>query len=275
MGNQLLNASKGVDFAAVVTASGGPFTGSEGLAAVVWAGQDQAPLATPAAAWFNHAAGTIALSLASSALAAIEPARYRIRVDRSDGSASLWDGFLELDAGPGASSSLSTYCSFEDLTDRASWVEKLQAKTDLAGAMRQRYLARRWFEDLLHRHYRNGAGMIQDYAFVPGISFGGAYGPGLLWRDGRRSAELQAWLDAGRLDVTEQVKDACACYAIALLCDRQVSPGKDDNGYAGAARKYFARAEAIAADITAEVDSDGDGTNDLVIRLGSYDTLEG
>ena len=94
------------------------------------------------------------------------------------------------------------------------------------------------------------------------------------WRDGRRSTDLQGWLDANLLSVTDPIIDAVSLYAIAL-CERQVTPAKDDTGFGAAVASIFARAEATAADITAEIDTNDDGIIDTVIRLGSTDTLDG
>ena len=272
----LLAAARGIAAPFVITLRddlGNPvttYTGAEALAGVVWAGADQAPALSLAPAWLSASAGTIAVPLSASSTAILGAGRYRVQLKLADNSADLYEGFLEVSDSAGTAQAPTSYGSFDDLLDRAPWVEKLQRPTDLAGFARQRYLARNWFEDLLHRHYRGPSGFSTDYQFGASL-----FGPLDVYRDGRRSAELQGWLDANRLDVTPSVIEAVTYYALALLCDRQVTPSKDDNGYAASARKFFSRAEAAAALITAEIDSDGDGLNDLTIRLGSFDTLEG
>jgi hypothetical protein len=248
------------------------YTGAEALAGSVCAGRDSAALITLAPTWLSAIAGTITLPIAAADTADLDVGRYLVQVKLADDSAELYEGYLDVEYSPGSAAALTSYGGYQDLLDRAPWLEKLQKPTDLAGFAKQRSLARKWFESLLHRHYRGDGGPSTDFAFVPGISFGGLYD---YYRDGRRSADLQGWLDADRLDVTEDVIEAVSCYAIALVCDRQVAPAKDDGGYAAAARKYFSRAENAATDCTCEVDSDGDGTNDLTIRLGVADTLEG
>jgi hypothetical protein len=254
-------------------------TGAEALTTTVWPGGSAAPSFAPATTWVSPAAGTITIAITSAQTVGLDPGRYQLLTRVTPPGGDPVDGYAcTLDvaafAGAGAGAAPTSYGSFADLLDRAPWLEKLQRPTDLAGFARQRHLARKWFEDLLHRHYRGASGLLGDFAFVPGLSFGGRPGDAISYRDGRRSSDLQSWLDAGGLDVTEQVIDAVSCYAIALLCDRQIAPGKDDNGYPAAAARWFARAEDAALNITAEIDTNGDSVNDLTIRLGTYDTLE-
>jgi hypothetical protein len=251
------------------------YTEAEGLAGTVRIGRDSPALIVLAPVWLLASAGTITVIITSGDTATLDTGRYLLELHLADDSADLYEGFLDVTYSAGTAAALTSYGAYSDLLDYAPWLEKLQRPTDLAGFARQRYKAREWFEDLLHRHYRGTSGISTDFAFVPGISFGGLYGGGVLWRDGRRSTDLQGWLDSNLLLITDQVVEAVSLYAIALLCERQVTPGKDDTGYGAAARKYFARAEAVAADISAELDTDNDGKTDTVIRLGSTDTLDG
>jgi hypothetical protein len=164
------------------------------------------------------------------------------------------------------------------LTDRAKWVGQLKGATDSAGFIDQRAMARQWFEDILQRHYRSNTWLNADYNFVPGISFGGRWAAGMQgvpFRPGTRSGELQNWLDADRLDVTGQVVEAVACYAISLIAETEISPTKDPSQYAQFGTRFAARADSAVAGITAELDTDGDGVNDVWIRLGIADQLEG
>jgi hypothetical protein len=248
------------------------YTGAEGLTGTVRVGRDTTPLIVLAPTWLDATLGTIALPIPGAVTRDLETGRYLVQIALADGSADLFEGFLQVNYSPGTAAALPTYGSYGDLLDRAPWIATLQKNTDLAGFARQRNQARAWFEDLVHRHDRGGSGLSTDFAFVPGISFGGEFGMG--YRGGGKSRELQTWLDAGRLDLTTQVIDAVSCFAIALVCQRQISSAGSD-GYERAARKWFAMAEAVAQMITAEIDSNGDGVNDYTISLNSHDTLEG
>jgi hypothetical protein len=277
--SDIIRVSQGLGSAWTITAraeDGTPYTGfagTEPLSASVRVGRDQPVLFTLSPSWLDHTQGTVTLPIPGSSTAAVLPGRYLLDVFLTDLTADLYEGFLEVQYSAGAAAALVSYGSFADMVDRAPWIEKLQRDTDLAGFARQRYLARRWFEDLLHRHYRYDNGLSTDFQFVPGISFGGWWGN--YYRTGKRSVQLQTWLDSNFLFVTDPVIDAVSHHAIALLCDRQVTPGKEDSGYGQAAAKYHARAEDTAMNITAELDTNGDGKSDVLIRLGSADTLVG
>jgi hypothetical protein len=278
MGGEILKIQQGMSSTWVVTArqtDGTPFTqftGDETLAASVRPGQDDPPTFTLTPTWLDASGGTITLPIPGASHTNVPPGRYLLDIYLADKSADLYNGFIEIEWSAGAAASLPVYGSFRDMTDRAPWIEQYQSETDLAGFARQRNQARAWFDDLLQRHYRYSGGLSQDFHFVPGVSFGGCYAT--YYRDGRRSGDLQGWLDDDRLDVTAQVIDAVSCYAIALVCDREMAPCKDD-GPGAFARKFYRRAEEAAGLITAEIDSDDDGVNDLTIRLGISDTLEG
>lgn len=251
------------------------YDGTEPLITTVWPGGGRVATFTANTLWVLPAEGTITIEIDDTITATMTPGRYQLLTRLDDGGVLVDAYFCTVDIteGPGVGLALPVYCTFADLLDSAPWLEKLQRDTDMAGFEKQRNAARKWFDNLLQRHYRGGTGLSLDFTFIPGISFGGSQGYG--YRDGRRSRDLQTWLDADRLDVTDAVIEAVTCYAIALLCDRQVTPGKEDTGYADKAMDFYRQAEYAAQDITAEIDTNGDGVNDITIRLGIADTLEG
>lgn len=248
------------------------YLGTEDVAAVVWAGDEQAPIADAAsAAWLSAAAGTITVTLGGAATSGLVPGTYLCKLE-VDG-AKVFVARLELEDAPGSGTARTAKITLRHLRKFYAKVDKLIAQTEDPTALEARADAWDWFQDLLHRHYRCGAGPSTDYAFVPGISFGGLY-PFGYYRDGRRSKELQDWLDADRLDLTTPVLDAMACFALAQICGGQVAPD-DSKGWSQFAARFAVMAETTASSITAEIDTDGDGVNDLTIRLGVADTLEG
>ncbi len=282
MADTIPTVAQGISASFVATvrnAAGDAYTGyagTESLAGTVRTGRDAEPLIVLAPVWLDHTAGTITVPFPAADTADVEPGRYLLELHLDDDSADLFEGFVEITFSAGTAAALASYATFGDMLDVAPAVEKFQRSTDLAGFARQRFKARRWFEDLLHRHYRSGGGIATDFAFGA-IGWAG-YGRGpVVYRDGRRSADLQTWIDADRLDVTEAVVDAVTAYAVALVYDRQAMSvlGDASATFAALARKFFARAEDGVANISAEIDSNGDGRNDVVIRLGLADTLEG
>ncbi len=262
------------DFALqIVDRFGAPFTtytGTEVLTGTVRLGADFPAIFTITPTWITANAGTIAVVIDGDDTEDLDVGRYLIQITLADLSADLYEGWLEVTYSPGAAVALVSYGSHQDMLDMAPGVEKFARPTDLAGYAKQRQIARRWFEDLLHRHDRGLSGLATDTAFG-----WGAVGYSLGYRDGRRSPQLTAWLAADALVVTDQVVAAVTAHAVAQLYDRQASMVSDGASFAAQARKFFARAENAASGITAELITDGGSVTNYVIRLGSADTLEG
>lgn len=255
------------------------YTGTETIVANFWAGDSTAPIAsvvTPT--WDSAAAGTIILAVSGAATADLEPGTYDLEL--LIGGRPVWRGQISLEPAPGTGTGRTAKVTLRHLRKFYRAVDKVLANQLMADdptALEARADAWDWWCDLLHRHYRLSGTPWSDTSFGPlvfGVA-GNPYGTAVLRRDGRRSAELQGWLDAGRLDLTTPTLDAMASYALAQLLGGMVSGGEDKQGYAALAARFAGRAEAIACTVAAEIDSDGDGTNDLVIRLDVADTLEG
>jgi hypothetical protein len=178
------------------------YTGSEALTVQTWTGEDAAPLAGVAtAAWAAAGQGTVDVTISGTATASLEPATYRLKLLVA--GADAYEGMLEIGWSPGSATAPSViYCSYRDLKALVPTLEKLRSKLeDQAGYLDQRIAATDWFQDLVHRHYRGCGGVASDFAFGPWL---GGYGPfgSQVFRPGTRSATVQGWLDAGRLDVT-------------------------------------------------------------------------
>lgn len=281
MDNEKIYQGRDATLTATLGAEGGcaytSYAGTETITAILWAGDQVEPITGVAtAAWLSAAAGTIAVTIAGSGTTTLEPGTYDLELEI--GGASALRAQLELLPSAGTTAGRTARVTLQHLRKFYRSIDRLLSRPDFADdptGLEARADAWDWFCDLLHRHYRGSSGLSTDYQFVPEISFAGAYGMTLLYRDGRRSAELQGWLDAGRLDLTTPVLDAMACHALAQILGGMVTGGDDKSGYDKLAARFAAMAEAKASTITAEIDSDGDGTNDTVIRLDVADTLEG
>jgi hypothetical protein len=250
------------------------YAGTEAIAATVRLGENFPALFAPTLAWISGPDGTIAVTVLGSSTATLDIGRYWLELHLADDSADLFEGWLEVTYSVGVAPALVTYGSYQKMLDMAPGVDKFQRATDLAGFAQQQNDARRWLEDLLHRHHKGPTGWPTDTSF-------GWIGLGPIspvgYRDGRRSSWLQTQLDAGALVVTDPIVEAVTAYAVASLYDRQASSVSDGENFARQARKFFARAENTAANITAEVlvDPDTPQCRHIVIRLGSVDTLDG
>jgi len=255
------------------------YTGSESIAATVRLGEDYPALFAPTVAWISGPGGTIAVTVLGTSTAGLDVGRYWLELHLADDSADLFEGWLEVTYGVGTTTGLVTYGSYQSMLDIAPSIEKFQRATDLAGFARQQDEARHWFDDLLQRHHKGHDDLSTDYT-IGWVGFGSG-GPcrstAVGWRDGRHSHWLQTQLDAGGLYVSRRVLEAVSCYAVALIYDRQASAVSDGAAFAAIARKFFGRAENVAANITAEVvvDPNTSSYRRVVIRLGSIDTLEG
>lgn len=248
------------------------YTGTEPLVGTVSAGRDEPALAALVPVWNDAPAGLFNLPIPGAVSQALAAGTYHVQVRIADGSADLWEGLLTVGYSPGSATPRKVYCQLRDLVKRFPSIRGLLGGTDDPTGSEARADAREWFEDLLQRHFRGGYGLNTDFHFIPGLSFGGSYFGSELYRPGIKSQVLQGWLDADRLDVTPQVVECCAYYALALVCDQQ--PERKENSYSASARKFFGRAEDAAGLLTAEIDSDGDSVNDVWIKLSIADTLE-
>jgi hypothetical protein len=256
------------------------YLGTEAIAATVRIGQNYPALFAPTLAWISGPLGTIEVTVLGTSTAGLDIGRYWLELHLADDSADLYEGALEVTYSAGAATGLVTYGSYQSMLDIAPAIEKFQRTTDLAGFARQQDEARHWFDDLLQRHHRGHDGLSTDYT-IGWAGYGWGSGPcrstWVGWRDGRHSHWLQTQLDAGGLYVSRRVLEAVSCYAVALIYDRQASAVSDGAAFAAIARKFFARAENVASNITAEVtvDANTPSCRRIVVRLGSIDTLEG
>lgn len=213
--------------------------------------------------------GQIAMSVSAAQSASLAPATYAIQVTVAPVGTSLniivFEGSLKILASPGTAVLPPTYCTVDDMKIYAPWIEDLQdLKTDVAGFLSQRGRARTWFEDLIHRHYRYGGGISrQQNLLIGGMGKTG-------YRTGMRNPFVVAALANNSLIVTDQIKEANARYAIALVCDGQVGL---DNPYRQKAEDYFYAASNIAQQTTCELDTNNDGFTDMVVDLGICDVL--
>ncbi len=255
------------------------YAGTEPITATVWPGDEQAPILSVAVAeWLEADAGSIDVAISVSA--SMVPATYVVKLEIAN--AAVFKARLEVGESSAATTARTAHVTLRHLRKHYARVDKLLSATDDPTALEARADAWDWLVGLLHAHYRGGSGLATDFAFVPGLSFGGLGWPLGLYRDGRRSAVLEGWLnptpteDDPRttwLDLTTEVLDCMACYALAQICGGQVD-AEDKKGYGAFANRFAARAELLATTIIAEIDSNGDGVNDVTIRLGSADTLE-
>lgn len=243
------------------------YDGTQPLSCTVWPGGARAASFSPTAAWTRPEAGTLTIAIAAAQTSGLEPGRYRLllRLDDAGTTVDAYECSLDIAAQPGTGPEPKSYGDYNDLLKYGrSWLRQLATDDDEAGFAEQRARARTWIEDLAHAHYR-----VASMAMVVGNQ---ALGPR---RSGARSQWLQDQLDADKLMVTDQVREAAAKKALAYVCEGQVGPTEASAAYARLARMYHGQADYLATCLTLSLDTDGDGFPDVNIDLSCTDPMYG
>jgi hypothetical protein len=243
------------------------YAGTEPLATTVWPGGSLAPSCTPATAWVSPpSAGQISFTVSAAQSAALAPGRYRVLSDLTDAGVIVpcYQATLDVLSGPGVGTAPPAYTTLPDLQDHArGWLKMLQSRDDGTGFAREQGRARSWLEDCGHAHFRSGSMVM-----VIGST---AYGPR---RSGARSQYLTDQFAADALLVTDQIKEAVAKKALAYITE-SVIDGDATARYSKLAGFYHNQANYLAACITLGLDTDGDGSPDIVIDLSATDPMIG
>ena len=279
LGKQAINTSR--DYGLDLTGQGGAsllglFTGSETFSATLWAGDDRTAAATLTAVWDDDLADNpegvakprIKLTVATSAIDELTPGRYYVQVIINPGTDDvpvLEDGsFLELTAAPGSGTAADTYCTLDDVRRFAPWIDQAAAKhgsvqLDLAEV---RARARTILDDRIVSAYVAG---VRGGTITRGI-----YETYLTVDD--TSTEIRAWLDSDKLMVSggrgEIVKEITARLTIAMVCEPLLGGPDDKMTYQKMGAFNRRLAEQLITSYRAELDTDGDGSVDVIIPLG-------
>lgn len=224
------------------------------LSAQVWPGDDLAVSCSPLVEWVDREAGSVKMTVSAGDTAGLNPGVYswRALVTEANGRVSvIGKGSIEFEGGPGSALPPATYGKADDLLTYAPWLGDLPDKrSSQTGFAEPRSRARGWLEDVLHAHHRTG--------YSRQGRFGGA------WGTPARDPWLVDQLAAGKLMVTDKIREIVARKAIAIVCESQIGPGKD-NPYVALANRYGWQAEEMAKTLVAWVDADGDGIYELPI----------
>lgn len=238
------------------------FSSADAVSAVLWAGDDQAPLATPLAEWDDPAQATVWVTFAEADTVTLPPGTYRLQVwVLSQGRRILGaDAALRLTAVPGMATALPVYCSAGDVEALASgWVDTLQdLDTDQAGFAEERNLARRWLDRQVIARRR---AWLDDW-----------YRVRARWADDAKIeadlTALQSHLDADRLmrDGLDAglIERITAHYALHLIFEPQIGE-VNETSYQTLAERHRAQASRLLVGWTARVDTNGDGVADVIL----------
>lgn len=242
------------------------FLNSDTLASRLWAGGRTATLATPAVAWDDATSAKFLLQLAAADTTSLDSGTYRLQVvlTRSSRSLVIFDGSLQLTESPGAVAAPAVYTTYAQMIKYAPWLETLQDARDSEGFVTQRGLARDWLDNLVLAKYRGGSGSL-TYPLVN--TFGGI-------TTGAKNKWLKDQLAANYLMVTPDVIEAVSKYAIAIVLKTQL-PAQGDDTWRRVAGDFMAEARSKISTIVAELDTNNDGYADIVVHLGTSNTLFG
>jgi hypothetical protein len=253
----------------IVDQAGNPVTtyaGTETLATVVWPGGAQAASFEPATIWATPAAGTITITITAAESTKLPAGRYQLSTTVQPAGHDPVDAYgctLDVLQSPGTQAAPTTYTTLDDLLRYGrSWLRQLQTDDDQAGFAEQQGRARSWIEDLAHAHYR-----VAAMTMVIGSQ---AFGPR---RSGARSEWLIDQLAANTLIVTDQVREAAAKKALALICEGQIGLGEQAGQFARLARMYHSQADYLGTCLTLTLDTDGDGFADVTIDCSCTDPM--
>lgn len=244
------------------------YTDSATLTAKLWPGDDRAVLATPECQWIE-APNLVRVIITADDLASLEAGGiYRLRVYVGNSATHAAEATLAILAAPGDSEPLKTYCSGEDLIRLWSKVRSIQDRDeDRTGFEEQRHIASKWLEEMLLSAYQPSGNAFRLADGFRSL----AYDPsrGLFSRQ-----QLQAWLDADGLIVSQAVKNAVAYRALMIICESTITGDTEDKtDYEKLACRFASRAEDELYGTSIEIDTNADGVGDFSIDLYATQAL--
>jgi hypothetical protein len=238
------------------------YTTAATVAAKVWPGGDRAAKWEPTVDKTSIASGVVVVSWSDSDTLAVAPALYRLQLSITAGTSTaiVHPALVRLRPGVGTTAEPSTYCSFDDVERYAPWIDTVIAdsasiESDL-GEHRQRACS--WLNDrIIRRAERDGWALANVTS----------------WPSGQTSRDqFRSWLEAGYLMTTgrrgDVVREIAARMTVAMVCEPLLGTGPGDTPYQAIARRYAATADALALNYDAELDTDGDGAVNVVVRMG-------
>lgn len=247
------------------------YLSSDTLTGQVWPGEEQPVELTYTPTWVDAptAKFNVTLSSADTTTLSIGAHRIRARATRGSNTYTLLDAILDVTSAPGASaSSITPYCTYDDLLFVAPWCKQVQdLTTDQAGFLEERIRAREWLDWAILNNYRGASVGLFEQHSVAAFAFGGGVG----WRRSHGpSTSLITYLSQNKLIVRPQIVRATAMKAASFIGLRQIGI---QNAYVSYGTYFRDMADRELTATTAEIDLNGDGVGELFINLGSTNPL--
>jgi len=252
----------------------GIFLDTDTLTAVLWQGQNETPVLTPAASWIDSTNAQYQISFQDADSAGLAYGVYYIqasamRAGTPNRTTALMPrgSFIEILAAPGTTfTPRPTYIAVGDIRKIAPWIDDLTTPDNDSGFDNQLADARDWLDELVLRNYRGGNVSLLGYH---GFALDAWYTGG-----GRRTSLTNRWLfaalAANQLLVTPRVKAICAYYALSRICESMITKSGQ---YVALASRFRFEAESLLCSSTVEIDVNGDGFGEVPINFSSTNTL--
>lgn len=247
------------------------FVPGDTLSAAVWPGGDTAPVFAPTAVWIDPAAATIKLTSPASQAASVAPGLYHLRVTVTPLADSqprdVHYGLIRFLPSDGSRSLPTSLVSSNDLMTWCSEVSKLQdGDNDLAGFSEQRNRAMGEFVQDVVRRYCPRPGGSRRYVSADGSSPGPylRFAPSPDGSPPPTREQVRAWLSPGRLVLNEDVIEANARLAAAIIYG--TTPGSN-NVYQQMSREERRLAKLATDRAAVEIDTKSAPDGTPVIRV--------
>ena len=247
-----------------------PYTGflpGDVISAFVYSGENQPILFSPSVSWVSAPAGSYVVKFLAANTSTIVPGRYTLRVLVTRAADAriipIMQAWIQIKDSPGTATTLTNYCTLQDVLNYAPWLEKEQTSHALSGFSDHRHLARTWLESVIQSKNLNSG--IQRFgsdiiAFFNPANYGGD------------SKWLQTQLDNNLLMIKPKTLEIVCRKTIQVICESAISPTVKDQPYRDYARYQKMEVDRLIKTYIAEFDFNGDGYTDYVVNC-SLSTL--
>jgi hypothetical protein len=243
----------------------GVYAGTEALKATVWEGETIAPIASVlTTAWTSGTAGTTSALINGATTAGMTPGFYQVLLELTYGGNLMpyYKGWLRLLPIGAAGSDPPTYCSLQDLIDKAGdWLPRMMQETTASNFLAERARARSWLDEIITSRSRVFAYRFDlAYALYYGsFPFGPVESP---------DSVVVGYLASDNLIVRDRTIEVVAYKALALICEKKISFDDRGDDYRKRAQWYHAKASQALRGYRCEIDTNNDGKTDIAFNLG-------
>lgn len=243
------------------------FDPAAALDASVGRGGGEGTLFAPAIAWVDAAAGTVQMSVSAAQTAAVDPGEYRLLIGvTAAGARSIaFDGTLRVDSGIGTDAAPMVWCTLQDMFRHSSQLRTIHAEANRRAPtdfLDERGFATAEVKRRILLRYDPRAGMARVRRATPDPILG--YDVPDPTATVPTPAQVSAWIGVvGGLVLEPTIREIVARLAVADVLERQSSSSRDARDDA---RLFRDDADRLFKCYWAQIDTDLDGTADLLVR---------